>query len=63
MAKPSRIKFVGKDAAAPGHIIDGKTRIDLPADQKKPFTHEHAKRILKVMPELYKPVKPKGKAR
>jgi hypothetical protein len=55
-----RIKFVGKDQPAPAHITDGNTLIELPADQSKPFEHPEASRILKVLPELYKPVNGDG---
>ena len=61
--KPSilKIKFVGKGINAPTFINDVKRRIDLPADQSKPFTHPDAKRILKLQSELYKKVLPKGR--
>lgn len=51
-----KIKFVGKDHEAPKFLTDGNIRIDLPENQSKPFTHKDAKRILKVAPEMYKPV-------
>ena len=63
MAKnsPLKIKFVGgkRGEHAPAFLTDGTTRIDLPADQSKPFSHSSAAQILKACPELYKPVKPK----
>ena len=53
-----KIKFVGGKSgeAAPRFITDGKTRINLPASQKRAFSHPDAKRILAVAPELYKRV-------
>ena len=56
-----RIKYVGKTIPAPPFIIDGNAQIMLPADQSKPFAHVEARRILQVMPELYKPVISKGR--
>lgn len=58
--KPLKIAYVGKDPA-PASITDGSTHIVMPEDQSKPFVHAEARRILKVMPELYKPVVEKGK--
>ena len=59
MAKTSlKIKFVGgkKGEDAPEFLTDGNTRINLPRTQRRAFFHPDAKRILKVAPELYKPV-------
>lgn len=53
--KPLRIKFVGKNTPAPKQI-NGAHKIILPSDQSKPFTHVDADLILKLLPELYKPV-------
>ncbi|HEY0049019.1 MAG TPA: hypothetical protein VGB68_07025 [Pyrinomonadaceae bacterium] len=61
--KKLRIKFVGKDHEAPKFLIDGNLRIDLPENQSKPFPHDHAKRILKVASEMYKPVVRLGRKR
>ncbi len=64
--RPSlKIKFIGgkQGEDAPLFITDGNQRIDLPADQTKPFAHEKALQILKVAPELYKAVQQKGKRR
>lgn len=59
-SKTLKIKFVGK-GEAPAFITDGVTRIELPADQTKPFSHRDADRILKVAREQYKQVVQKGR--
>lgn len=51
-----QIKFVGKKQEAPEFLTDGSTKIVLPENQSKPFTHSEAKRILRAFPELYKKV-------
>ena len=56
MSNFTKIKFIGKNQPAPEFITDGNIKIDLPKDQSQPFAHEHRTRILRVAPELYKPV-------
>ena len=55
-----KIKFIGKDTAPPAFLMNGREKIELPADQTKPFSHPLAKMILKTFPELYKPDVAKG---
>lgn len=56
------IAFIGreKNGFQPLTLInDGDTTIVLPADQSKPFFHAEAKRIIRLYPWIYKPVKSK----
>lgn len=50
------IAFVGKNHPPIEFVTDGENLIQLPAGQSAPFYHPDAARIIRLLPELYKPV-------